>query len=96
MAVAIIHLWKVPANGSNKGSLTVTDPANQKVVNFDVVMGKAIPLDDSVYDKICGLYSLDNGMAEFYGEDDLLFVKLNGHIREGLVYQENNTFEGAY
>ncbi len=73
-----------------------TNAANpQKVVNFDVVMDKAIPLDNSVYDKICGLYSLDNGMAEFYREDDLLFVKLNGHIKEGLVYQGDNTFEGA-
>ena len=65
------------------------------MVNFDVVMAKAIPLDDTVYDKICGLYNLDNGNAEFYREDDLLFIKLNGQIEEALTYKGNNSFEGA-
>lgn len=66
-----------------------------KLIKFDVVMAEGIPLDDSVYHKICGLYDLSSGKAEFYREDDLLFIKLNGHIREGLVYKGDNTFEGA-
>ena len=58
-------------------------------------MSKNIPLEDAVYDKISGLYDLDQGMAEFYREDDLLMMKRNGQISEGLVYKGDNTFEGA-
>ena len=34
-------------------------------------------------------------MAEFIREDDLLILKLNGQIMEGLVYKGNNSFEGG-
>ena len=68
--------------------------AGEKVIQFDVVMNKSFPLADEVYKKICGLYNLENGNAEFYREDDLLFVKINGQLREGLVYKGDNTFEG--
>ena len=58
-------------------------------------MRKHIPLDDAAYARICGLYDMDQGMAEFYRQDDLLIYKRNGQISEGMVYVGNNTFEGA-
>jgi len=68
---------------------------DENILKFDVVMGKSIPLDDSVYKKITGLYRLKNGMVEFNRQDDLLFLKLNGQLIEGMVYKGNNSFEGA-
>jgi protocatechuate 3,4-dioxygenase beta subunit len=75
--------------------LEVKEYDGKKVVNFDVVMKKHIPLDDAAYAKICGLYQMDRGMVEFYRQDDLLMMKRNGQISEGLVYAGDNTFEGA-
>jgi protocatechuate 3,4-dioxygenase beta subunit len=75
--------------------LKISEKNGVKTVAFDVVMSKNIPLDDTVYDKISGLYEMDKGMAEFYREDDLLMMKRNGQISEGLIYKGNNTFEGA-
>jgi protocatechuate 3,4-dioxygenase beta subunit len=69
--------------------------ANENVVKFDVVMRKAFPLDDAGYRRITGLYALEKGNAEFVKDGDLLFVKLNGHLLEGLAYKGNNTFEGG-
>lgn len=69
--------------------------SNENVVKFDVVMGKSFPLDEAVYRKITGLYKLNNGMAEFNHQDDLLFLKLNGQIMEALVHKGDNSFEGA-
>lgn len=69
--------------------------ANENVVKFDVVMRKAFPLDDAGYRRITGLYALEKGNAEFIKDGDLLFVKLNGHLLEGLAYTGNNTFEGG-
>ena len=69
--------------------------ARENEVKFDVVMGKSFPLDDAGYNKITGLYKLNNGMAEFNRQDDLLFLKLNGQIMEGLVYKGDNSFEGG-
>jgi protocatechuate 3,4-dioxygenase beta subunit len=76
--------------------LNIREEQGQKVVTFDVTMRKSIPLDNSVYNKICGLYQFDQGMAEFYQQDDLLMFKRNGQISEGMVYQGANTFEGAF
>ena len=62
---------------------------------FDIVMGKTYKLEDAVYKKITGLYQLNKGNAEFAREDDLLILRLNGQIMEGLLYKGNNTFEGG-
>lgn len=75
--------------------LEITENQGSNTVKFDVVMKEYIPLDDAVYAKICGLYNLDKGMAEFYRQDDLIMVKMNGQISEGMVYSGENTFEGA-
>lgn len=68
---------------------------NECVVELNVVMGKSFQLNDAGYKKITGIYKLNKGMAEFLREDDLLILKLNGQIMEGLVYKGNNTFEGG-
>jgi len=63
---------------------------------FNVFMSKEIPLDKKVYDKVTGLYKVeDNAMIEFSKNDDLLFMKLNGQLRASLKYIGNNTFEGG-
>lgn len=69
--------------------------AKEKVVEFDIVMQESYPLDDAGYRKVTGLYQLENGMAEFIREDDLLIFKMNGQIQEGLVYKGNNFFAGG-
>jgi catechol 1,2-dioxygenase len=69
--------------------------SNENVVTFDVVMGKTFQLNDAGYKKITGLYKLQNGIAEFTREDDLLFLKINGQFMEGLRYNGNNLFEGG-
>ena len=69
--------------------------SNENFVTFDVVMGKSFQLNDAGYKKITGLYKLENGMAEFTREDDLLFLKINGQFKEGLMYKGNNSFEGG-
>ena len=69
--------------------------SNENAVKFDVVMGNSFVLDETVYRKIIGLYKLNSGMAEFYHQDDLLFLKLNGQIMEALVFKGDNSFEGG-
>lgn len=69
--------------------------ALENVVKFDVVMGKAFPLDDAGYKKITGLYKLNEGNVEFTRDGDLLLLKLNGQLMEALAYKGNNTFEGG-
>jgi protocatechuate 3,4-dioxygenase beta subunit len=69
--------------------------SNESKVRFDVVMGNTFQLNNEGYKKITGLYKLKDGMAEFIKEDDLLILKLNGQIMEGLVYKGNNSFEGG-
>jgi protocatechuate 3,4-dioxygenase beta subunit len=72
------------------------DPGGESAVKFDVVMSKEYPLDKEVYHKITGLYSMDDkSNMEFIKNDDLLFLKRNGHLVEGLRYVGNNTFEGG-
>jgi protocatechuate 3,4-dioxygenase beta subunit len=65
-------------------------------VTFDVIMNKEFPLEDSVYKKIEGLYEMDSdSMIEFVKVGDLLYVKRNGQLMEGLKYIGENTFEGG-
>ena len=67
-----------------------------KVVQFNIVMADTFPLSDEGYKKLCGLYALDrDGNAEFYRQDDLLFIKFNGQVWDGLAYKGNNLFEGG-
>lgn len=72
------------------------DPGGESAVKFDIVMSKEYPLDKEVYQKITGLYRMDDkSNMEFIQNDDLLFLKRNGHLTAGLRYVGNNTFEGG-
>lgn len=65
-------------------------------VVFDVVLRKEFPLDKKVYDRVTGLFSIDdNNFVEFIKNDDLLFLKRNGQLYAALTYSGNNSFEGA-
>ncbi|MGN6491262.1 MAG: hypothetical protein ACTHLE_04645, partial [Agriterribacter sp.] len=69
---------------------------NEKQVIFDIRMAKEFKPDSTVFEKISGLYSMsDNSIIEFYPDGDLLFMKWNGQIREGLWYKGNNEFAGG-
>ena len=70
--------------------------SGESEIVFNVIMRKEIPLDKKVYDKITGLYSIDDGSKiEFIQKDDLLFMKRNGQLTAGLTYKGNNSFEGG-
>jgi len=68
----------------------------ERLIVFNVMMSKEIPLDPAVYKKITGLYQMDdNSKVEFVKNDDLLFMKRNGQLSAALTYRGNNTFEGG-
>lgn len=63
-------------------------------VVFNVVLKKEYPLEQKVYDRICGLYDLGNNhMVEFIKRDDALHMKHNGQLVSALSYIGNNTFQ---
>ncbi|MCM8569893.1 hypothetical protein NE848_10915 [Gramella jeungdoensis] len=64
-------------------------------VQFDVTMSKVFRLSDEGFKKVSGLYQLENGTAEFYRNNNLLMMRINGQIMEGFSYTGNNTFEAA-
>lgn len=69
---------------------------NEEVVYFDIIMAKEFKPDQNVFEKLVGVYKMnDKSMMEFYREGDLLFLKWNSQIREGLSYKGNNTFAGG-
>ena len=76
-------------------NISESKPGEKEIV-FNVIMGKAIPLDEKVYDKVTGLFDVgDNNFIEFIKNDDLLFMKQNGQLRASLKYIGNNSFEGG-
>lgn len=69
---------------------------NEEAVRFDIVMAKEFKPADIVFEKLAGVYKMnDKSMMEFYRKDDFLFLKWNSQIREGLSYKGNNTFAGG-
>jgi protocatechuate 3,4-dioxygenase beta subunit len=94
------HLEKDIASSSPaamKRILKITrNGKNEETVQFDIVMSKEFKPDNSVFEKLIGVYKMnDKSVMEFYKKDDLLFLKWNGQIREGLSYKGNNTFAGG-
>lgn len=77
--------------------MTVTKNKRQEQqVTFDVVMAKEFKPDKAVFEKVTGVYAMnDNSVIEFYADGDLLFMKWGGQIREGLWYKGNNEFMGG-
>lgn len=80
-----------------KRIMTVTKNKQQEQqVVFDVIMAKEFKPDKTVFEKVSGVYAMnDNSVIEFYPDGDLLFMKWNGQIREGLWYKGNNEFMGG-
>jgi protocatechuate 3,4-dioxygenase beta subunit len=93
------HIDTDPSASARQSANRILDirksSANESAVKFDIVMGKTLRLDDAAYKKITGLYKLNQGMAEFTREDDLLVMKLNGQLLEGMTFRGNNKFEGG-
>lgn len=88
--------WASSPEAVNRVLDIVKNPDGEHEVTFDVLLRKEYPLDNSVYDRITGIYQMDDkSNIEFIKNDDLLFIKRNGHLREGLKYTGNNTFEGG-
>jgi hypothetical protein len=69
---------------------------NEEAVQFDIVMAKEFKPDNAAFEKIAGVYMMnDKSAMEFYKKDDLLFMKWNSQIWEGLSYKGNNSFAGG-
>lgn len=68
----------------------------EEAVTFDIVMAKEFKSDKSVFEKLVGVYKMkDDSTMEFYKKDDLIFMKWNSQIWEGLSYKGNNSFSGG-
>jgi protocatechuate 3,4-dioxygenase beta subunit len=88
--------WSSSPEAVNRILNIEKNAGGENIVTFNVVMSKEILLDKEVYNKITGLYQMDNDyILEFIKNGDLLFVKWNGQLGAGLKYIGNNTFEGA-
>lgn len=88
--------WASSPRAINRTLEIVKNKNSESEVIFDIIMNKEFPLDEEVYKKITGLYKMDDkSNVEFIKSDDLLFLKRNGHLLEGLRYIGNNTFEGG-
>ena len=88
--------WSSAPQAVNRILDIVKNPAGGNAVTFNVIMSKEFPLDQEVYNKITGLYKMDNdSLVEFIKNDDLLFMKRNGQLVASLKYIGNNTFESG-
>jgi hypothetical protein len=85
--------WASSPQAANRILKISEKKSGEREVIFNVNLGKEIPLDKKVYDKITGLYQMDKNNFEFNRMDDLLFVKFNGQLVSSLTYIGNNTFE---
>lgn len=87
--------WASAPNAVNRILKITNMKSGESEVLFNVILGKEIPLDAKVYDKITGLYEVDDFTVEFIKSDDALFMKRNGQLVANLNYVGNNTFEGG-
>ncbi|MFZ1786654.1 MAG: catechol 1,2-dioxygenase [Saprospiraceae bacterium] len=87
--------WASAPNAVNRILKITNMKSGESEVLFNVILGKEIPLDAKVYDKITGLYEVDDFTVEFIKSDDALFMKRNGQLVANLYYVGNNTFEGG-
>jgi catechol 1,2-dioxygenase len=82
---AIRRILKITRNSKNEESL-----------HFDIVMAREFRPDDAVFEKLTGVYKMnDKSVMEFERKEDLLIMKWNSQIREGLSYKGQNTFSGG-
>lgn len=88
--------WASAPQAVNRILAVTKKTSGESEIVFNVIMRKEIPLDKKVYDKITGLYNMnDDSKIEFIQNDDLLFMKRNGQLISGLTYKGNNSFEGG-
>lgn len=88
--------WASAPQAVNRILAVTKNSSGESEIVFNVRMSKEIPLDKKVYDKIAGLYQMEeNVVLEFLKNDDLLFMKVNGQLRSSLSYTGNNTFIGG-
>ena len=88
--------WASSPQAVNRILKISNNKSGESEVVFTVIMSKEFPLDKKVYNKVTGLYKVeDNTILEFAKNDDLLFMKENGQLRASLKYIGNNTFEGG-
>lgn len=88
--------WASDPNAVNRILPISKNNSGESEIVFNVTMNKEILLDKKVFDKITGLYEFTDGyIYEFMKWDDLLLMKQNGQISEGLKYIGNNKFEGG-
>lgn len=88
--------WASRPEAVNRTLSIVKNSKGEHSVTFDVALKREYPLDNKVYEQIAGLYKMDDkSTLEFRKRDDLLFLKRNGQLMEGLRYIGNNTFEGG-
>lgn len=65
-------------------------------IRFDIVLKKEYLPDEAVFDKVSGIYKMNNNsMMEFYRDGDFLSYKTNSQIWGSLSYAGNNTFRGG-
>jgi catechol 1,2-dioxygenase len=68
----------------------------EEAIHFDIVMAKEFKPDKAVFEKLAGVYKMNDGSAmEFYKNNEMLFMKWNSQMWEGLSYKGNNTFSGG-
>ncbi len=59
-------------------------------------MGKESKPDDALFEKLTGLYIMnDKSIIVFDRDGDLLFMKWNGQFREAFSYKGENHFAGG-
>ncbi|MCC6414011.1 MAG: catechol 1,2-dioxygenase [Saprospiraceae bacterium] len=88
--------WASAPQAVNRLLDVTENSSGVKEIVFNVIMSKEIPLEKEAYNKLTGLYQMDdNSKVEFIRKDDLLFMKRNGQLTAGLKYMGNNTFEGG-
>ncbi len=80
----------------NRILMISTNSRNEKTINFDLVMGKELKPSDALFEKLTGLYIMnDKSIIEFERDGDLLFMKWNGQFREAFSYKGDNQFAGG-
>lgn len=65
-------------------------------ITFDIVLAKELIPSEELFEKVSGIYKMNNNtFMEFYRDGDLLFYKTNHQIWGGLSFAGNDTFVGG-
>jgi len=75
---------------------TIKNSKDEDVIVFDFFMKKEFPLDDTAYNKIVGVYGLDDkSTARLFRKGDILFLESDEQIGEAFFYKGDNKFESG-